>query len=83
ADEEDLPYLTFVDPVVPDFVPKMSDLLNVKYSNAAQNTIFETAEAANRLVGADPAPKDNTLPRTQAQRRAFVKAVFNAVKSTE
>lgn len=83
TDEEDLPYLTFVDPVVPDFVPKMSDLLNVKYSNADQNTIFETAEAANRLVGADPAPKDNTLPRTQAQRRAFVKAVFNAVKSTE
>lgn len=83
TDEEDMPYLTFVDPVVPDFVPKMSDLLNVKYSNADQNTIFETAEAANRLTGGGNVPKDNTLPRTQAQRRAFVKAVFNAVKSTE
>lgn len=83
TDEEDVPYLTFVDPVVPDFVPKMSDLLNVKYSNADQNTIFETAEAANRLTGGGNVPEDNTLPRTQAQRRAFVKAVFNAVKSTE
>lgn len=83
TEEEEASYFTFIDPDVPDFIPKMSDLLNVKHSNVDKDTIFENVDEANRLASLENIPKDNTIPRSHDQRKAIVKALCNAVKSTE
>lgn len=53
-------------------------------NNADMDTFFssfEEADAAN--ANATAIPPDPTLPQTAAQRRAIVKALFNAMRSIE
>lgn len=75
--------LSFPEPNVPDFVPKMSRLLNADSDDEVDtNTIFATANEANYFQQED-IPDDDTLPESHQQQRAVVKALFDAIKSTE
>lgn len=75
--------LSFPEPNVPDFVPKMSRLLNADSDDEVDtNTIFATADEANYFQQED-IPDDDTLPESHQQQRAVVKALFDAIKSTE
>lgn len=77
------PTLSFPEPNVPDFVPKMSRLLNADSDDEVDtNTIFATADEANYFQQEDISD-DDTLPESHQQQRAVVKALFNAIKSTE
>ena len=74
--------LIFMEPDAPDFVPRMSEILNADHNNADTSTLFPSAEHANQFEH-ESLPDDVTVPRSILQQRAVVKALFNAIKSTE
>lgn len=63
--------------------PTLETVLNPIDKNADMNTFFTCIEEANAIESPDEEPDDPTLPQTVDQKRAMVKALFNAMSSTE
>lgn len=74
--------LSLLDRKTPSFVPSLSEIYSADTNDADTDTVFPDAQAAHHHDdGRDLS--DNTLPRSINQQRAIVKALVEAMKSTE
>lgn len=70
---------------IPNFVPDIEELLDPINSGADTNTIYENSRQAREamcVVNHElQNQRDRTIPTTDDQKRAIVKALYNAMKS--
>ena len=64
--------------------PSYEDLMDPANKNVDMDTFFSSYEEASRALAKCPnMPADRTMPTTIQQKKAIVKALFNAITSTE
>ncbi|PLN83909.1 hypothetical protein BDW42DRAFT_199930 [Aspergillus taichungensis] len=70
---------------IPSFVPEIEELLDPVNSGADTKTIYPTSQQAREAMCVIQRElqhkRDRTIPTTDEQKRAIVKALFNAMKS--